>query len=230
MASEQNGFVLETGNSSVSSLSDSDINPPSSVQKSNHLSDRLDFSHVDGGKMAARMEEKDAGRQEAEKRKLDEGLEDGELSTDSEFEVPRKYQKTDKVNVSASTEVNSSTSFEDESSKTEGETTLTESQNFAEEFHIVDDAEIDEDDGNGVNADNVDSDDDLDDNEIYAWLEEGIEKQGTKPVTTGSQEDEEAYTEKEKIILKGISILRKKYYFVFSVMLFKIWKQVSIDF
>ena len=239
MASEQNGFVLETGNSSMSSLSDSDINPPSSVQKSNHLSDRLDFSHVDGGKMAARMEEKDAGRQEAEKRKLDEGLEDGELSTDSEFEAPRKYQKTDKVNFSASTEVNSSTSFEDESSKTdietmemegEGETTLTESQNFAEEFHIVDDAEIDEDDGNGVNADNVDSDDDLDDNEIYAWLEEGIEKQGTKPVTTGSQEDEEAYTEKEKIILKGISILWKRYYFVFSVMLFKIWKQVLIDF
>ena len=143
--------------------------------------------------MAARKQESETITQETEKRKLDEGLDDGELSTDSEFEAPRKLQKTvkhDKVNVSASTEVNSSTYVVDESRKTDIETKETEVEG---ETTLTDD--------------NVDSDDDLDDNEIYAWQEKGIEKQGTKPVTTGSQEDEEAYIEKEKIILKGISIL-----------------------
>ena len=211
-STEQNGFTRETGDSSASSLSDSDTNPPSSVQKSIQLSDRLDFSHVDGGKKAAKMEDAEKRRHDAEKRKLEtlrveEGLEEGEVSTDSEFEAPRKLQKTDKMKMSESIEGNSSGNFEDTSSKTEdeneGDTTLMESQNFSEEFHIVDDAEIDDDEENDVNT-NVDSDDELDDNEIYAWLEEGIEKQGIK--SSASQEDEDAYSEREKIILTGTCI------------------------
>ena len=205
----------EAGNSSMSSLSDSDANPPSPVPKSNHVSDRLDFSHVDGGKKTTKRENEDMGKQQdKEKRKLHDGLEDGELSTDSEFEAPRKLQKTDKVLARADRNSSTSTGFEDESSKTdidtmetegEGETTLVESQDFAEEFHIVDDAEMDDDD-NLPESD----DDDLDDNEIYAWLEEGIEKPVTtvtKASTSDNQENEGEYTEKQKIILKGITVM-----------------------
>lgn len=196
-AAEESGVKDGTGCLGVDSMSDGDDNPPSSVQKSNlnQISNRLDFVHVDGGKMAA-------SKTEAEKRKLthEEGLEmeEGELSTDSEFEVPRKVRRTDKIGSSECTETNSSVETNDKtvSEEAEGDSTLVESQQLTEEFHIVDDAEIDE--GNDDNT-NLDSDDELDDNEIYAWLEEGIEKQGQKP---GSQEEEE-YTEKEKVILKG---------------------------
>lgn len=181
--------------------SEVDSNPPSSVQMSNQLSDRLDFGHVDGGKMAARKYEQDK-----RKFKSFESLEEGELSTDSEFEAPRKIQKTDNIDTSASTEIDNSTATtesvettEKDTGEDDGDTTLQESETYGEEYNIVDDAEID-DEGNDEVAEG-DSDDELDDDEIHAWLEEGIEKQGTK---SQDQDEEGSYTEREKMVLKGI--------------------------
>ena len=203
MTTSESSETLNLSSASAN-VTDSDIDsdPPSSVQMSNQLSERLDFSFVEGDKMAAR-------ENKPEKRKLNslsdkEYLEEGELSTDSEFEVPSKLQKRDENVSSESTEIdNSVESVGGGRPDDEEDTTLIDSEQFGEEFHIVDDADIDE---AGDDNPDEDSNDELDDNEIYAWLEEGIKKQGTE---SGDQDhDPGSYTEKEKVVLKGMSCSR----------------------
>ena len=233
MATSENSESSESFNVSITSRSvtgsDTDNNPPSSVQLSNPVSDRLDFSYVEGDQMAAQD-----GK--SEKRKLDrEYLEDGELSTDSEFEAPSKVLKVDSELSSESGEIEYSEKYEtvgsekDETVDSENyetidsekdeivdsekdeivdserdemvddeDRTLLESEEFGEEFHIVDDVEQNDDE---AGTEGEDSNDELDDNEIYAWLEEGIEKKGTK--STEPAKEDKPYTEKQKIILKG---------------------------
>lgn len=62
------------------------------------------------------------------------------------------------------------------------------------EFEIIDEIEADEEDhGNGDDSD----DDDLSDDEIYAWLEEGVDK------NVQAEKDDSIPVEREKVVLKG---------------------------
>lgn len=74
------------------------------------------------------------------------------------------------------------------------------------EFEIIDD--LDEDVQGNEESDYMESvgpdqsDEDLDDNEIYAWLEEGIDKQAVQGTGAGGTTP----IEREKVVLKGIFI------------------------
>lgn len=66
------------------------------------------------------------------------------------------------------------------------------------EFEIIDDIGLD-DEGGDSNPEDL-SDEDLDDSEIYAWLEEGIDRKALN----GDGSNEDGPIEREKVVLKGL--------------------------
>ena len=92
----------------------------------------------------------------------------------------------------------------------ESKRNMTDQDKF--DMEIIDDIEGDDDDSKGDDSDG----EYVDDNEIYAWLEEGINKE-----SIGVDGSDKEPILREKIVLKGTCVNLYIYYYLFSNITFK---------
>ena len=187
------------------------VAPPPSTQTSNHNNNkRLDFDTDDGGK------------------------------SDSEYSCPLK--KRPRMLAPLSSSVTALSSCTDAYLDCDRDSRLHSGEparQTAHEFEIIDDIELDDDDGqcidfgatscisNGHESLDLSSEDDdeeyLDDNELYALLEEGVGYRKSCSDGESKEDGSQGPIEVQKIVLKGMLcfytcfIIRIWYIFVFQI-------------